>query len=359
MARFSLLVLAALIIAAAASSSWHRSAVEAAIVDGLLQVGFYDRTCPEAESTIREIVNTDKNNDPTIPAGLIRIFFHDCFVKGCDASILLDETPTPGEETEKQSPANGFTLNGLSTIDVAKSTIESLCPRTVSCADIVAFAARDAAVAAGHPGYPVAAGRRDGLGSLKSSLPGNLPGPGQGVGEITRVFVGKGMTQEDAVVLSGAHSIGGAHCFMFSDRLYNFSAGADVDPAMDPGYAGMLRTVCPAPGSPDGEDPENAPKVAFDARTEQRLDTSYFVEVLSRRGLLGSDNALAEDPGTRPLVEALARDVQLFHRKFAESMQKLGMVDVLVGEGNGEIRMDCRAVNTPGEQVPPTLPSDF
>jgi hypothetical protein len=79
MARVSLLVVAALIVAAA----WpprHRVAVDAEIVGGL-QVGFYDRTCPDAESTVREIVNSDTNNDPTIPAGLIRIFFHDCFVK--------------------------------------------------------------------------------------------------------------------------------------------------------------------------------------------------------------------------------------------------------------------------------------
>jgi peroxidase len=227
-----------------------------------------------------------------------------------------------------------------------------MCPRTVSCADIVAFAARDAAVAAGHPGYAVAAGRRDGRGSLKSDV--NLPGPGQGVADVTGAFAAKGMSQEDAVVLSGAHSIGGAHCFMFSDRLYNFSGRADVDPAMDAGYAAQLRAVCPPPGS---QDPENAPKVAFDGVTDQRLDTSYYRELLARRGLLGSDNALAVDLATRPLVEALARDDGvLFHRKFAEAMQKLGMVDVLVGEGNGEIRVDCRAVNKPGEQVTPTLP---
>jgi peroxidase len=271
--------------------------------------------------------------------------------QGCDASILLDETPTPGEETEKQSAANGFTLNGLGTIDVAKQTVESMCPRTVSCADIVAFAARDAAVAAGHPGYAVAVGRRDGRGSLKSDV--NLPGPGQGVADVTGAFAAKGMSQEDAVVLSGAHSIGGAHCFMFSDRLYNFSGSADVDPAMDAGYAAQLRAVCPPPGS---QDPENAPKVAFDGVTDQRLDTSYYRELLARRGLLGSDNALAADLATRPLVEMLARDGVLFHRKFAGAMQKLGMVDVLVGEGNGEIRVDCRAVNKPGEQVTSTLP---
>ncbi|OEL34788.1 Peroxidase 5 [Dichanthelium oligosanthes] len=353
MAWFSLVFLAVFI---AGASSWH-VVVDAEIIDGL-QLGFYDKTCPDAESTVGDIVRTDLTNDPTLAAGIIRIFFHDCFVKGCDASILLDDTPTPEEETEKDSPANGFTLNGLSTIDTAKSTIESLCPRTVSCADIIAFAAREAAIAAGHPGYTVAAGRRDGLTSLKSNVPGNLPGPSSTVANLTKVFVGKGMSQEDMVVLSGAHSIGGAHCFMFSNRLYNFSEGADMDPAMNTHYARQLRNVCPAPGR-SNDDPENAPKVAFDARTEQRLDSSYYMELLAGRGLLSSDNALVEDPETRPLVEQLATDEFLFHRKFREAMQKLGTVDVLVGEGQGEIRLSCSAVNTPGEEVLPTIPSLF
>ncbi|CAN6238029.1 unnamed protein product [Urochloa humidicola] len=349
--RFSLLFLAVLI---AAAPSW-RVAVDAALVDGL-QVGFYDRTCPDAESTVRDIVRTDLSNDPTLAAGIIRIFFHDCFVKGCDASILLDDTTTPGEETEKDSSANGFTLNGLGTIDTAKSTIESLCPRTVSCADIIAFAAREAAIAAGHPGYAVAAGRRDGRTSLKSNVPGNLPGPSSTVADLTRIFVGKGMSQEDMVMLSGAHSIGGAHCTMFSNRLYNFSDGADIDPTMNPVYAGQLRKVCPAPDR-NSHDPDNQPKVAFDARTEQRLDSSYYKELLAGRGLLSSDDALVEDPATRPLVEQLARNEILFHRKFAEAMQKLGTVDALVGQGQGEIRLSCGAVNSPGEAVTPTIPT--
>ncbi|KAL6640195.1 hypothetical protein ACP70R_022044 [Stipagrostis hirtigluma subsp. patula] len=351
MPRFLLVFLAALTTVA---SSWH-AAVDAKVVDGL-RVGFYDRTCPEAESTVREIVNTDTHNDATIPAGIIRIFFHDCFVKGCDASILLEQTPTAAE-TEKESSANGFTLNGLSTIEAAKSAVETLCPRTVSCADILAFAARDAAVAAGHPGYAVAAGRRDGRASLKSDVPGNLPGPSQSAPNLTRLFVAKGMTQEDMVVLSGAHSIGGAHCFMFSDRLYNFSAGADVDPALDPAYAGQLRGVCPPPAR--AGDPQSAPKVAFDARTEQRLDGSYYRELLARRGLLGSDHALVEEPATRAMVEQMAKDDALFHRRFAEAMQRLGMVDVLVGEGQGEIRRDCRAVNGPQQEVLQSFPSLF
>lgn len=180
--------------------------------------------------------------------------------------------------------------------------------------------------------------------------------PSHNAAELSKLFAEKGLSQEDMVVLSGAHSIGGAHCFMFSERLYNFSGRNDMDPAMDQGYGGQLRNICPAPGHID--DPESAPKVAFDARSEQRLDSSYYSELLAGRGLLSSDNTLVEDLATRATVEQMAWDVALWHRKFSEAMQRLGMVDVLVGEGEGEIRRDCRAVNGP-EEVSQFLPSFF
>ncbi|EAZ00922.1 hypothetical protein OsI_22951 [Oryza sativa Indica Group] len=324
--------------------------VDAVIVEGL-QVGFYNQTCPSAEEAVRDVVTSEIGLDRTIAAGIIRIFFHDCFVTGCDASILLDETPS-GDVPEKESSANGFTLHGLRTLDVAKSTVESMCPRTVSCADILAFAARDAAVAAGIPFYDVAAGRMDGLRSNMDDLPGNMPTPSHQVPRMSELFVKRGLSQEDLVVLSGAHSIGGAHCFMFSNRIYGFSQGADIDPALEPAFAEKLRKVCPP--RKDGDDPEQSPKVSFDGRTSEKLDNVYYSELLASRGLMTSDDALIKDPETKTTVDLFAGDNAVWQEKFAAAMQKLGAVDVLVGEGKGQIRKQCRLVNKPSKQSKPT-----
>jgi hypothetical protein len=63
--------------------------------------------------------------------------------QGCDASLLLDDTPTtPGE---KGAGANaGASTSGFDLIDTIKTQVEAACPATVSCADILALAARDA-----------------------------------------------------------------------------------------------------------------------------------------------------------------------------------------------------------------------
>ncbi|KAI5320590.1 hypothetical protein L3X38_040298 [Prunus dulcis] len=58
-------------------------------VQGQLKTGFYSSSCPKAEATIRSTVESYFNKDPTIVAGLLRLHFHDCFVQGCDGSVLL------------------------------------------------------------------------------------------------------------------------------------------------------------------------------------------------------------------------------------------------------------------------------
>lgn len=106
-------------------------------VSGALQVGFYESSCSGAESMVKSAVQSAVSSDQTIAASLIRLHFHDCFVEGCDASILLTGT---GSE---QTAVPNLSVRGYSVISDAKAQLEAACPGVVSCADIVALAARD------------------------------------------------------------------------------------------------------------------------------------------------------------------------------------------------------------------------
>ncbi|MFS8027857.1 putative peroxidase [Helianthus anomalus] len=103
-----------------------------------LSTTFYDNTCPNALSTIQTSVSAAVSRNRRNAALLIRLHFHDCFVQGCDASLLL-------EGSEKAAPANNGVL-GYDIIDDVKAAVEGVCPGVVSCADILAVAARDASV---------------------------------------------------------------------------------------------------------------------------------------------------------------------------------------------------------------------
>ncbi|XP_073057613.1 peroxidase 44-like [Primulina eburnea] len=295
---------------------------------GLIE-GFYEKDCPQAEQIVNEVLMKNLQKDATLAPAIVRLFSHDCLVKGCDASILLDETPS-GEDVEKKAGPNGPFVRGFEVIDEAKERLEAECPGVVSCADIIAFANRDSLVNTGLPTYKVAAGRRDGLSSLAENVKNNLPVPDTPLQEMIDMFKRKGLTLEDLVVLVGAHSIGTAHCGIVKSRLFDKRKSME----MDQNYVEQMRFMCT-------RDDNTLP---FDAVTQNKMDSQIYNEFLAKRALLESDHVLAKDPHGNDIMKKMAGDQAAWFAKFIGAVVKMGGIEVLTGN-QGEIRRQCRAVN--------------
>ncbi|KAI4994224.1 hypothetical protein ZWY2020_029272 [Hordeum vulgare] len=161
---------------------------------GKLEVGFYRHLCPDAEAIVRRIVTMAMEDDLTVTAPLLRLHFHDCFVRGCDGSVLVNSTKT--NIAERDAKPN-HTLDAFNVIDTIKERLEEKCPGTVSCADILAVAARDAVSLAtkvvtkgewNKDGnlYEVETGRRDGRVSSAKEAAAELPDSFDGIKSSSR-----------------------------------------------------------------------------------------------------------------------------------------------------------------------------
>ncbi|KAK8951339.1 Peroxidase 5 [Platanthera zijinensis] len=309
-----------------------------ATVQAQLKIGFYNKTCPSAETLVKQSVDAAFTNNSGIAAGLIRMFFHDCFVRGCDGSVLIDSTAN--NTAEKDAPPNNPSLHGFEVIDAAKTAIEATCPNVVSCADILAFAARDSSVLAGNISFKVPAGRRDGNISRASEANANLPSPLSNATQLINAFAVKNLTADEMVTLSGAHSIGVSHCPAFRNRIYNFSSTSKVDPTLSLAYATLLQLACPFNTSTSGNT-----TVALDLITPAVLDNAYYVGLQLSLGLFTSDQALLTQANLTAAVKDNAEHPGGWATKFARAMVKLGNVDVKTGN-TGEIRKNCHFVNS-------------
>ncbi|NP_001312424.1 peroxidase 24-like precursor [Nicotiana tabacum] len=296
---------------------------------------FYKNTrCPNAEQFVRDITWSKAKNDATLSAKLLRLHYHDCFVRGCDASILLDKVGT--DQSEKEARPN-LSLGGFDVIDDIKRQVEEKCPEIVSCADILALAARDAVSFPFKKSlWDVATGRKDGNVSFGSEVNGNLPSPFSDFATLQQLFAKKGLNVNDLVALSGAHTIGVAHCGAFSRRLFNFTGKGDMDPSLNPTYVESLKQLCPNPANP-------ATTVEMDPQSSTSFDSNYFNILTQNKGLFQSDAVLLTDKKSAKVVKQLQK-TNTFFSEFAKSMQKMGAIEVLTGNA-GEIRKSCRVRN--------------
>ncbi|KAA8543681.1 hypothetical protein F0562_021573 [Nyssa sinensis] len=295
-----------------------------------LSAEFYDKVCPDALPAIRSVVEQAIQNEPRMGASLLRLHFHDCFVNGCDGSDLLDDTATfKGEKTAKP---NLNSLRGFDVVDQIKAAVNSACNgNVVSCADILAIAARDSVSILGGPSNQVLLGRRDARNASFNDANIDIPAPFFNFSNLLSNFQNHGLDLKDLIVLSGAHTIGLARCTNFRARIYN-----DTD--IDPEFAASLQKVCPITGGGNKTAPLDATTTIF--------DTVYYQGLLHSKGLLHSDQELFKGNSRESddLVRYYSYNPDAFMADFGASMIKMGNLEPLTGT-NGEIRMNCRKVN--------------
>ncbi|ERN13998.1 peroxidase 19 [Amborella trichopoda] len=304
-----------------------------------LSVDFYSKSCPQLEQLVLSVTTQQFKQAPSSAPATIRLFFHDCFVQGCDASVLITTRGGSGVEVEREAYDNkDLAAEGFESVNKAKALVESKCPGLVSCADILAIAARDFIHLAGGPNYLVKKGRRDGKASTIANVKGNVPRSNATVDQLIRLFGSKGLSIPDLVALSGAHTIGFSHCDQFVGRLYDYRGTGHPDPVLDPRLLKALRMSCPRFGG-------NTDVVApFDVKTPFAFDHMYYANLQTNLGLLATDQALFLDPRTKPIVQALGKDIGAFFKAFALGMDKMGSIGVKMG-AQGEIRRDCTKHN--------------
>ncbi|MCE2056229.1 hypothetical protein HAX54_044293 [Datura stramonium] len=296
-----------------------------------LSTGFYSKSCPKLYETVKSVVNSAIRKETRMGASLLRLFFHDCFVNGCDGSLFLDDTST--FTGEKRAQPNFNSARGFEVIDNIKSAVEKVCPGIVSCADILAVTARDSVVILGGPNWDVKLGRRDARTASQAAANNSIPTPTSNLNRLISSFSAVGLSTKDMVALSGAHTIGQARCTSFRGRIYNETNNLDVS------LARTRQNNCPrTSGSGDNN------LAPLDLQTPTYFDNHYFTNLVNKKGLLHSDQQLFNGGSTDSIVKSYSNNPNSFTTDFVTAMIKMGDIRPLTGS-KGEIRKNCRRIN--------------
>ncbi|KAK1353515.1 Peroxidase [Heracleum sosnowskyi] len=302
-----------------------------------LSTCYYSTSCPNVSKIVGGVLEEAFQSDPRIGASLIRLHFHDCFVNGCDGSLLLDNSTSI--KTEKDSISNANSTRGFDVVDNMKAALEKSCPGVVSCADILAIASEAAVSMSGGPSWEVPLGRRDSKKANRTKADSCIPRGSDNLSNITSKFANVGLDLVDVVALSGAHTFGSAQCRVIRGRLYNFSGTGQPDPTISKSYLKTLQSNCPQTGN--GFALSN-----LDPVTNNTFDNQYFTNLQNHMGLLSSDQELfsTTNASSIDIVNTYSRDQTTFFQHFVKSMIKMGNISPLTGK-KGQVRLNCRKVN--------------
>ncbi|KAK9022990.1 hypothetical protein V6N11_003226 [Hibiscus sabdariffa] len=265
-----------------------------------LAYDYYKFSCPNVETTVRNAVLGVVFTDPTAPAAFLRLLFHDCQVQGCDSSILLDSKALNGN-SEIASGMN-FGIRKLEAIHRIKYKLEAECPGQVSCADIIALAAKVSVALSGGPDIRIPLGRKDSTTSSRQAGDVNIPPPNITVDTLLDIFTSKGLNLKESVAIMGAHTLGGGHCVNIVDRLFE----RQPDDPINPSFKAMLRLLCPT------EKPLTNLTIVPNDKTPLAFDNHYYKDVLMGKGLFTIDSRISIDQRTAPIVAEFAANKYRF-----------------------------------------------
>ncbi|KAB5547952.1 hypothetical protein DKX38_011358 [Salix brachista] len=272
-----------------------------------LEYDFYRQNCPQAESIVRSTMAKIYSQQNDISFGLLRLLFHDCFIKVCYFLVL--------------NYISWLFLNW-----------------------------------AGGPFYPIFTGRRDSTQSYFDEAMDEIPKPNDNITQTLFLFSRRGFDERETVNLLGAHNVGKISCDFIRDRLTNFSGTGQPDASVDPNFLNELRLACQDSSSTDHDGTvasmtsremgNSSSAMIFQGLSSSvpsgaRFDNHYYQNLLKGRGLLFVDQQLMADENTARFVAVYASDDgTTFRRDFSRSMVKMSNLGVLtgtLGQGSSEL----------------------